>query len=323
MIQFKIIDDRLYHFGEVEYLGIPAKDLTKQNTPPENWSGYFPFMRMCYSLGDLAIVSSLPEAFSIKYPNLKFVIPTNEYVARMMGPELERWSTEGGATNAFKNVFDIFQNNPYLYGMFETGQFKEVFTDHDRSCTGLIHDGEMIRSVDEPLAEQIARRFGFTEEDVQKIDLRPKLYFSEEEKNAGNKLIDTHVGTAEFGCLLFSSRLDKFNTKWDTTDLLLSELEPYRNLPVFIYSTIGIEHDTKWKTFFSEYIDFKKLGLSIREQLYIKSLAKFNSGYQAGITDAVGGSGTKSIVLCPYKSIRENCIRGVTYIFGDGNIKQF
>ena len=42
-------------------------------------------------------------------------------------------------------------------------------------------DGVII-SDEELLPEQIAKRFGFTDDDLSEIDLRPKLYFRDEQK---------------------------------------------------------------------------------------------------------------------------------------------
>ena len=55
--------------------------------------------------------------------------------------------------------------------------------------------------------------------------------------------------------------------------------------------------------------------------MLIKSRAKFNIGYQAGINDAVSKH-SNNIILTPYDDIKENIIRNVKYIHFDGKIKQ-
>ena len=51
--------------------------------------------------------------------------------------------------------------------------------------------------------------------------------------------------------------------------------------------------------------------------MVIKSRAKFNIGYQAGINDAISRF-SNNFVLTPYDDIKENIIRGVNYIHLNG-----
>ena len=205
MRQWQVKNDKVYDLGEVPYLGVPKE----QNVSlfPEDYDGWFPFMRFCYSFGDLGIVSGLFEALKQKYPKLKIAVPSNEYVTQMFGSKLNQWSYDQ-KSSAITNIDMVWANNPYIDYHFNLGEFDWIFTDHDRSYTSLIHDGDMIRSCDEPLVEQILRRFGFSEDDLTNIDSKPKLYFTDEEQNQNDKLIESIVGSKEYGCLLFASRLD-------------------------------------------------------------------------------------------------------------------
>ena len=49
--------------------------------------------------------------------------------------------------------------------------------------------------------------------------------------------------------------------------------------------------------------------------------AKFNIGYQGGVTEASSGGTSTMVSLCPYRTIRENCVRGSKYIFFDETSK--
>jgi hypothetical protein len=273
---------------------------------------------MCYSIGDLAITSGIFEALKVKYPKIKIAWPTNNYIDQVLG-DISRWDYSNKVT-AKSNIETIMGNNPYIDKFFDVGEFDRIFIDHDRSYTSLIHDGEMIRSCDEPLAEQILRRFGFDNNDIKNIDSRPKIYFTEEEIEKCENIINEHIGTSEYGCLLFAGRLEKFKGRWENDHLLFNDTEPFKNLPVFTYTQYALDN-TEWDKFFPQRINFTDLNLSIREQIYIKQKAKFNIGYQGGVNEASSGGDAKMISLCPYKTIRENCVRGAKYIFFDGTSK--
>lgn len=323
MRQWFIRNDKIYDSGmEVPYLGIPYEKIKSGDigTLPDDYGGWFPFMRMCYSIGDLGITSGIFEALKTKYPNIKIAWPSNEYIDHILGDGfISRWDYDQNVT-ARTNISTIMSNNPYIDKIFGIGEFDIVFTDHDRSYTSLIHDGEMIRSTDEPLAEQILRRFGFDDNDIKNIDSRPKIYFTQEEITKCESIIHDYVGSYEYGCLLFASRLERFKGRWETDYLLFDDAKRFQNLPVFVYSQCELEN-TEWSEFFPTRIDFTQLGLNIREQMYIKQNSKFNIGYQAGISDASSGGSSEMISLSPYKTIRENCVRGSKYIFFDKTSK--
>lgn len=323
MQQWYIENDKIFSAGEVDYLGVPYSQIEngKVGTLPEDYDGWFPFMRCCYSLGDLGITSGIFEAIKIKYPKIKIAFASPEYTDYIFGPGWTNQWDYNKATTGFSNIETIMANNPYIDRAFGPGEFDSVFTDHDRSYTSLIHDGEMIRSCDEPLAEQILRRFGFTDKDLIEIPSTPKLYFTPEEIESSEAIIKQYVGSKEYGCILLASRLEKFKSReWEGEEYLFEYLEKYKNKPVFIYADRDLS-GSKWNEYFPDQYHFDKLGITLRQQLYIKQKALFNTGYQAGVTDVCLGNGTDAIILCPYKSIRENCIRGTRYVYTDGSTK--
>ncbi|MDB4338368.1 hypothetical protein OAA02_00145 [bacterium] len=322
MRQWAVQNDHIVDLGEVDYLGVPYELIRDRqvDTLPEGYDGWFPFMRMCYSIGDLAITSGVFEALKTKYPNIKIGWPSNDYIEHIFGKGfISRWDFNEEVT-AMSNIQTIMSNNPHIDRIFEVGDFDVVFTDHDRSYTSLIHDGDMIRSCDEPLAEQILRRFGFTDEDILTIDSRPKLYFSQEEIDKCEAVIQKYVGSYDYGCLLFAGRLEQFKGRWENDNLLFADAERLKGAPVFCYTQFDLS-GTEWEDFFPTQIDFTKLGLTIREQIYIKQHAKFNIGYQGGVSEASSGGSSEMISLSPYKTIRENCVRGSKYIFFDKTSK--
>jgi len=323
MRQWKVINDRVVDIGEVDYLGYKYDDILsrKVDTLPTNYDGWFPFMRMCYSIGDLGITSGIFEALKTKYPNIKIALPSKEYIIKFFGDYINRWNYNDSVT-AIDNYNTIIYNNPYIDYFFNFGEFDIIYTDHERSYTGTIHDGDMIRSIDEPLAEQILRRFGFTDDDILNIDSRPKIYFTEEEIYKCDAIINKYIGDVDYGCLLFSARLDKYKGRWEEDKLLYKHSERIGEYPIFYYSDFDLEN-TFWGKFYSKRINFADIEEkpTIREQIYIKQHAKFNIGYQSGVNETSSGGTSEMISLSPYKTIRENCIRGCRYIFFDGKEK--
>jgi|TARA_Y100000361_G_scaffold4813_1_gene4180 hypothetical protein len=295
MIQFKLYKDQIRTLGEVDRLGLPYDKLEPQYALDKDYNGWFSFTRLCFSLGDWAVISGLPEALKIKYPKIKIALPSRKYIEQIFGHIIDQWSY--GSNNPLDYIDTIFKNNPHIDYRFNPGDFDIIFTDHDRAYTD---------DINVPLVEQILLRFGLTPEDLNKIDSRPNLYFDKDE-NPNPEIKD------EYGCLLFASRIDKLKGRWDDKNLI-KEARKYKDTPVYYYSEFDL-NDTEWDELFPVRYNLAKL--SLREQLVIKSRAKFNIGYQAGINDAVSRF-SNNIVLTPYDDIKENIIRGVNYIHLNG-----
>jgi hypothetical protein len=296
MVQQRIIKDRIVSDGiQRDRLGYPLSEI--KPVLPKDYDGWFPFTRLCFSLGDWAIISGLPGALKSKYPKLKFALPSKNYLKKTVGNVIDRWGY--GSNDPLEYVDYIFKNNPYVDYRFEIGDFDSIFTDHERAYT----DNPNI-----PLVEQILLRFGFTQEELKNIDCRPNLFFDKNE-------IPNPEFKKDYGCLLFATRIDKLKDKWDDK-YLIEEARKYKDTPVYYYSEYELK-DTEWDKLFPIRYNFADRNLNLRQQMIIKSRAKFNIGYQAGINDAISRF-SNNIILTPYDNIKENIIRGVNYIHLNG-----
>ena len=325
MRQWSLIDDRIVDAGiDVPYLGVPYQQILdgKVEVLPEDYDGWFPFTRMCNSIGDWGVISGLYEGMKKKYPNIKIARPNEEYLSTVLSPiNMSKWNyNEEWPTN--HNMELIMKDNPYIDYRFSPKEFSIVYNDHFRSYDKLIKEDGVIISDEEPLTEQIAKRFGFTNDDLSKIDLRPKLYFSEDEIQNAKSIVKKYgLEWGEYGCLLLAGRLEKFKSQWGGDEAAIPYVNRYKNTPVFCYS--GWEVDgTFWGDLFPNRVDFDKENIPMRTQLCLKYFAKFNAGYQAGLTDAISGGDSDVIVVTPYKSLKENFIRGVQYVHLDGTTKK-
>tara|TARA_B100000902_G_scaffold398933_1_gene467569 strand:- start:1572 stop:2651 length:1080 start_codon:yes stop_codon:yes gene_type:complete len=331
-VYYRCIDDKLIAVNHCDYVGVPYDEIKagKIETLPEEYDGWFPFMPLCWSMGDWAVRSGIFKALKVKYPKIKIAVPKMPTIQKIcstdpfFNQEISMSYTlgNGDIINPGENMRNVLQYNPNIDHYFDAGVFATIFTDHDRAYTEIKNINGKSYSAEEPLAEQILKRFGFTDKDIETIDSTPQLYFHSDEIQEYDKIIDKYIGRdKQYGCLLFSSRVEKFNGRWEFDNLLYEDAERFKDLPVFYYSSFDLDN-TEWANFFPNRFDFNKLNLTIRQQLYIKCRAVFNLGYQAGITDACGGSNSEIITLSPYDSIGENRIRGVKYIFKNGRILQ-
>jgi len=249
-----------------------------------------------------------------KYPDIEILLPTPNWLKHVFGTYGDRWNF--GKNKAIDNVDLIFANNPYVTGRFDIGEFDFVYNDHMRT----------FRYDNEPLVEKLIRAFGFTEQEISNADTRPELYFSDEEKEIGDSIIEKYVGHDVFGCLLLSARAESYQSEWgpERDGVLIEEMtDKYRTYPVFYYSLFDVTQ-SRWGKVFKEYINFEDIPeATLRIQMYIKSKALFNTGYQAGINDCIGGGidkKTQHYLASPYKSIGDNAIRhSFTYYFPDGS----
>ena len=124
MLQFRIQNDQVINSGEVDKLGIPLNEV---NTvfPNDLYDGWFPFTRLCFSLGDWAVISGLPQALKSKFPHLKFALPSRNYLEQIFGNAIGQWKY--GDNNPLDYIDYIFKNNPYIYHRFEPGDFDVIF----------------------------------------------------------------------------------------------------------------------------------------------------------------------------------------------------
>ena len=90
MVQQRIIKDRIVSDGiQRDRLGYPLSEI--KPVLPKDYDGWFPFTRLCFSLGDWAIISGLPGALKSKYPKLKFALPSKNYLKTTVGNVIDRW----------------------------------------------------------------------------------------------------------------------------------------------------------------------------------------------------------------------------------------
>ena len=303
---FEIRNDRFNHIGNTERLG--WKYGTTILPDLSDWDE-FPFTRCCFSIGDLGIVSALPQLLKSKYPNLTISLPSSKWVKECVGQGT--WAYQNSEVS--DNLDLIYANNPYVDYRFEPGQHELIYNDHHRCY----------RYETEPLIEQLLRAWGFTEEEIETIDSRPQLYFNQEEKEIGDSIIKKWIGNLNYGCSIFASRLDKYNYEWEgkNIDGIYNESLKYKDYPVFYYSSFNFPtNKNKWNTAFKEWISFKDIPeATIRIQMYIKQQALFNLGYQSGLGDACTGK-SMHYVATPYEKLTETVLRGdnIYYYFPNG-----
>jgi len=318
MREYELIDDEIIdNRGDIAMVGIPYQKILdgEFDILPENYDGWFPFTRLCNSIGDWGIISGIFSAMKEKYPNIKIAIPNTEYLTTTLTDfNFEGWNYNSDWAIEH-NMELIFKNNPNIDYRFSAGEFNTVFTDHQRAYDNLINLNGVIVSDEEPLAEQIVKKYGFTNKDLSKMDLRPKLYFTDDEiQNAKSIVKEYGFDWDNYGCLLLASRLDGHRERWDGDDAIIPYIDKYKNTPVFCYSGWEV-NGTFWGDFFPNRVDFSKENIPLRTQLCLKYHAKFNAGYQAGITDSVSGGASDIITLPTNATLRENFIRGVRYVY--------
>ena len=270
MIFFRVLDDKLFTVGEVDELGfenseslrIPDEYLEKQE---------FTVMRMCHGIGDWGIISAMPKLLKKKYPNCKVYLPSVKLLEKLSGEMKDNWGTWD---NPFNNVHYIFDNNPYVDG-YKDYIIDEIFHDHYR-----IYDKD---KKDIPLTKQMLKFWQF--EDSEYEDYYPELYFSDEERQIGNDIIDRSVGKDEFGGLLITNRFESSGGRYDeeSNKMLMNVLlEKCGDLPFFYWT---YKKPEELPITFNKGFDMRHV--STRIQLYIRTKAKLNIGTHCGFLDCV------------------------------------
>jgi len=289
MIFYRILDNTLYHVEEVNELGFETSEGLR--IPDEYLdSKKFMVMRTAFGVGDWGIISSMPRLLKEKYSDCKVYVPTKKLISKLFGEETDI-------------VNQIFQNNPYVDDFVDSYD-GEVFHDHYR-----IYDKD---NKNIPLIKQMLKFWQFEEKDMK--DCQPEIYWSEEEIDFGNKIIDEFVGGEEFGCLLISNR---FGTQYGNFDKesydndfnKLSNFIRENTLPYFYWSykdldEIGLVNVNKT-------LDMKHM--SLRIQLYIKSKAKVNISNQCGANHIVARYSDCYEIQRQFP-IAHNFIDGETYL---------
>ena len=228
-------------------------------------------MRTAHGIGDWGIISAIPKLLKQKYPNCKVYLPSVNLLEKLFGQMKSNW---GSWDNPFNNVNYIFDNNPYV-DSFKDYMIGEIFHDHyriyDKNNKGI------------PLIKQMLKFWQFEEFEYQ--NYYPDLYFSDEEINTGDDIINEFVGKNNFGGLLISSRFESNDGRYDEEGnkmLMNVILEKCGDLPFFYWT---YKNPKELPVSFNKCFDMRHLPTRI--QLYIRSKAKLNIGNHCGFLDCV------------------------------------
>jgi len=265
-IFWRINSNELTPIFEVPLLGFPIEDPSFISDEYLDKKEFIIF-RTCHSIGDWGIISAMPKLLKQKHPDCKIYVPSVTLISKMFGG-FNNWNHWN---NPFENAELVFKNNPYVDEFIDDIN-DEVFHDHYR-----IYD---LNNPEIPLIIQMLKFWQFTDEELQ--DYLPELYFSPEEIKIGDEIIETYT-SGEYGTLLLTNTVKEYYSD-DINNLLLKELEQYKDLTFFYYGSKDIK-DTIFNN--TKCINFKDLNIPIRIQLYIKTKALINIGYQSGVNDSI------------------------------------
>jgi hypothetical protein len=290
VIFWRIVDNQLHPVKEIEYLGfekseglrIPDNYLDKQE---------FMVMRTCHGIGDWGIISAMPRLLKEKYLNCKVYVPTKKLLKKLYGQD-------------HNNVHVIFDNNPYV-DEFVDEIDGEIFHDHYR-----IYEKD---NPNVPLIEQILKFWQF--ELTEYWYNEPELYWSDNEVELGDSIIQEYVGNKEFGCLLISDRFGQNGDKVFDDDVYKKEVYKikqfleHHQLPYFYWVHEPLS-ETSFN-FIDKLLDLRHIDL--RVQLYIRSKAKLNIGNQCGLTQTISRY-SKCYTSQRQYPIGSNIIKGEIYL---------
>ena len=263
MIFWRVLDDKLYAIDEVDKLGFETEEGLR--IPDEYLDNQeFVILRTCHGIGDWGIIASLPRLLKAKYPNCKVYVPSKNLIKKLFNIE-------------HNNAHVVFDNNPYVDD-FVDNVSGEIFHDHYR-----IYDKN---NTDVPLAKQMLKFWQFSDSEME--DYLPEMYWTDDEKKFGDKIIKEYIGDNDFGCLLMADRFGTQSGKQDDefykkdTRVMIKVLKDY-DIPFLYWTTVPIA-DTPFD-FINKKLDLRNIDLRI--QLYIKSCAKVNVSNQCGTNHIV------------------------------------
>ena len=288
MIFSRILDNKLYNIKEVTKLGfeeseglrIPDAYLERQE---------FTILRAAWGIGDWGIISAMPRLLKQKYPNCKIYIPSKKLIKKLFNID----------TNI---MYDIFKNNPYV-DEFKDEIKGEIFHDHYR-----IYDKD---NPNIPLIEQMLKFWQF--ENKKYKDSQPELYWTNEEKELGDYIIQKH-SKDEFGCLLISERFGTQFGKFDQPSFEkdtknITNVLKENDIPYFYWSVKPLNKTSF--NFINKALNLRHINLRI--QLYIKSKAKLNISNQCGTNHLVVRY-SKVYESQRQSSLQHNFIKEINYL---------
>ena len=262
MIFWRIIDNKLHAIKDTDNLGFEESEGLRI---PDEYLKEKKFMvlRASDGIGDWGIISAIPRLLKQKFSDCKVLVPSKNYLKNLFGKD-------------HNNVHVIFNNNPYV-DEFVDEVSGEVFHDHYR-----IYDKD---NTDVPLAKQILKFWQFNEEEMN--DCQPEMYWSDEEKEFGDKIINRYVD-GDFGFLLVSKRFGTqfgkhHQESYDKDTKVMTQVLKDNPLPYF-YWTHKPLRETEF-SFINSVLDMRNIDLRI--QLYIKSKAKINLANQCGVNHSI------------------------------------
>lgn len=312
MRYWRIFNDELIDCGEVDKLGSPLDNPSQLNIP-KDYDGPIAITRGCFSVGDWGIISGLPYALKQIYPKCQVLFPNSNWIQHVFG----RFFEQGWGKNIWEEPWNnpgvVLKNNPYIDLFFDVGEIEgEVFTDHQR----------VYSPNSEPLVEQMLRFLGASENEIKSIDSRPQLFFTNEEEKIGDQILSTYIKDKRYGTLLVASSIPSLPIPWskEIEHGIIEEVKQNKDLTYFYYCQDDIEN-TSFN--FIKGINIKDLNIPVRIQLYLKTKAYINIGYQSGINDSVGTRTTKIVTSTPYDDVGSNIGRGTKYYFKDGLTKTY
>ncbi len=262
MIFFRAYDNQLYNIKETDKLGFSSSDAF---FIPDEYLGNkeFIILRTAHGIGDWGIISAMPRLLKKKYPNCKVYIPSSTLLGKLFNVN-------------HNNSYNIFHNNPYIDGFIDSF-VGDIFHDQYR-----IYDD---KNPNIPLLEQMLKFWQFENKEYE--DSQPELYWTDDEQQLGNYIINTY-SKGDFGCLLISSRFgtqygkfDKKSHDRDTSNI--TKILNKNPLPYFYWSHVPLKNTPF--NFINKALDLRHINL--RVQLYIKSKAKLNIGNQCGTNHLV------------------------------------
>ena len=288
MIFSRILDNKLYNIKEVTKLGfeeseglrIPDEYLERQE---------FTILRAAWGIGDWGIISAMPRLLKQKYPNCKIYIPSKKLIKKLFNID----------TNI---MYDIFKNNPYV-DEFKDEIKGEIFHDHYR-----IYDKD---NPNIPLIEQMLKFWQF--ENKKYKDSQPELYWTNEEKELGDYIIQKH-SKDEFGCLLISERFGTQFGKFDQPSFEkdtknITNVLKENDIPYFYWSVKPLNKTSF--NFINKALNLRHINL--RVQLYIKSKTKLNISNQCGTNHLVVRY-SKVYESQRQSSLQHNFIKEINYL---------
>lgn len=288
MIFWRIIDNKLHAIKDTENLGFEESEGLRI---PDEYLKQKKFMvlRASDGIGDWGIISAIPRLLKQKFPDCQVLVPTKSYLKNLFGKD-------------HNNVHVIFNNNPYV-DEFVDEVSGEVFHDHYR-----IYDKN---KTDIPLAKQMLKFWQFSDNEMS--DCQPEMYWSDEEKEFGDKIINRYVD-GDFGFLLVSKRFGTqfgkhHQESYDKDKKVMTKVLKDNPLPYF-YWTHKPLRQTEF-SFINSALDMRNIDLRI--QLYIKSKAKINLANQCGVNHSIVRY-SKCYESQRQFPISHNFISGVNYI---------